>query len=55
MKLAEKEYNKSKVIQDCNFESDFDKEVKKIANKLNRFLFLLILISAGEAYFFFLQ
>lgn len=30
MKLAEKEYSKFRVIQDRNFESDFDKEVKKI-------------------------
>lgn len=29
-KLAEKEYEKYRVIQDRNFESDFDKEVKKI-------------------------
>ncbi|PSJ72690.1 cell filamentation protein Fic [Sphingobacteriales bacterium UPWRP_1] len=29
-KLAEKEYGKYRVIQDKNFESDFDKEVKKI-------------------------
>jgi hypothetical protein len=29
-KLAEKEYEKYRVIQDKNFESDFDKEVKKI-------------------------
>ena len=29
MKLAEKEYSKFRVIQDRNFESDFDKEVKK--------------------------
>ena len=33
MKLAEKEYSKFRVIQDRNFESDFDKEVKKITNK----------------------
>jgi hypothetical protein len=32
MKLAEKEYSKFRVIQDRNFESDFDKEVKKISN-----------------------
>ncbi len=30
MKLAEKEYDKFRVIQDQNFESDFDKEIKKI-------------------------
>jgi len=29
-KLAEKEYEKYRVIQDKNFESDFDKEVKKL-------------------------
>lgn len=29
-KLAEKEYEKYRVIQDKNYESDFDKEVKKI-------------------------
>ena len=28
--LAEKEYEKFRVIQDKNFESDFDKEIKKI-------------------------
>lgn len=33
MKLAEKEYSKFRVIQDRNFESDFDKEVKKITKK----------------------
>lgn len=33
VKLAEKEYNKFRVIQDRNFESDFDKEVKKITSK----------------------
>lgn len=33
MKLAEKEYSKFRVIQDRNFESDFDKEVKRITNK----------------------
>jgi hypothetical protein len=32
MKLAEKEYSKFRIIQDRNFESDFDKEVKKISN-----------------------
>ncbi|MDO3644935.1 virulence RhuM family protein [Mucilaginibacter sp. L3T2-6] len=30
IKLAEKEYDKFRVIQDQNFESDFDKEIKKI-------------------------
>jgi hypothetical protein len=30
VKLAEKEYDKFRVIQDQNFESDFDKEIKKI-------------------------
>ena len=30
MKLAEKEYEKFRVIQDQNFESDFDKEIKKL-------------------------
>lgn len=30
MKLAEKEYDKFRVIQDQNFESDFDKEIKRI-------------------------
>jgi hypothetical protein len=29
-KLAEQEYEKFRVVQDKNFESDFDKEVKKI-------------------------
>jgi hypothetical protein len=33
LKLAEKEYDKFRVIQDRNFESDFDKEVKKITGK----------------------
>lgn len=33
LKLAEKEYDKFRVIQDRNFESDFDKEVKKITDK----------------------
>jgi hypothetical protein len=31
VQLAEKEYDKFRVIQDRNFESDFDKEIKKIA------------------------
>jgi len=30
IKLAEKEYDKFRVVQDQNFESDFDKEIKKI-------------------------
>lgn len=30
IKLAEKEYEKFRVIQDKAFESDFDKEVKKL-------------------------
>ena len=33
IRLAEKEYEKFRVVQDKNFESDFDKEVKKIKNK----------------------
>lgn len=33
VKLAENEYEKFRVIQDQNFESDFDKEVKKLKNK----------------------
>jgi hypothetical protein len=33
MKLAEKEYDKFRITQDKNFESDFDKEVKKLAAK----------------------
>lgn len=33
MKLAEKEYEKFRVIQDINYESDFEKEVKKITDK----------------------
>jgi len=32
-KLAEHEYDKFRVIQDKNFESDFDKEVKKLQGK----------------------
>ena len=31
--LAEKEYNKFRKVQDKNFESDFDKEVKRITNE----------------------
>jgi hypothetical protein len=30
IKLAEKEYDKFRIMQDQNFESDFDKEIKKI-------------------------
>jgi hypothetical protein len=30
IKLAEKEYDKFRVSQDLDFESDFDKEIKKI-------------------------
>ena len=33
VKLAEKEYEKFRVVQDKNFESDFDKEVKKLTDK----------------------
>jgi hypothetical protein len=33
IKLAENEYKKFRVIQDMNFESDFDKEVKKITKQ----------------------
>lgn len=33
LKLAEKEYDKFRIIQDRNFESDFDKEVKKLTGK----------------------
>lgn len=33
LKLAEKECSKFRIIQDCNFESDFDKEVKNITDK----------------------
>jgi hypothetical protein len=32
MKLAEKEYEKFRIVQDKNFESDFEKEIKKISN-----------------------
>lgn len=35
MKLAEKEYEKFRVVQDRNFESDFDREMKKITDKNN--------------------
>jgi hypothetical protein len=30
LKLAENEYDKFRIVQDKNFESDFDKEIKKI-------------------------
>ncbi len=30
IKLAEKEYDKFRVVQDANFESDFEKEVRKL-------------------------
>lgn len=33
IRLAEKEYEKFRVVQDKNFESDFDKEVKRITSK----------------------
>ena len=33
VKLAEKEYEKFRIIQDQNFESDFDREIKKIKPK----------------------
>ncbi|SDI26618.1 virulence RhuM family protein [Mucilaginibacter sp. P25] len=32
IKLAEKEYDKFRIIQDQNFESDFDKEIKRISS-----------------------
>ncbi len=32
-KLAEKEYDKFRIVQDKNFESDFDKGVKTLINK----------------------
>jgi hypothetical protein len=32
MKLVEKEYSKFRIIQDQNFVSDFEQEVKKISN-----------------------
>lgn len=32
-KLAEKEYEKFRIIQDRTFESDFDREVKKVTGK----------------------
>jgi hypothetical protein len=33
VKLAEKEYEKFRLVQDKNFESDFEKEVKKLTDK----------------------
>ena len=33
IKLAGREYEKFRVVQDKNFESDFDKEVKRITKK----------------------
>jgi hypothetical protein len=36
MKLAEKEYEKFRVVQDRNFESDFDREIKKIGKRTNK-------------------
>ncbi len=33
IRLAEKEYEKFRVVQDKNFESDFDKDVKKITSR----------------------
>lgn len=36
MKLAEEQYQKFRVIQDRNFESDFDREVKKIKPQLGK-------------------
>lgn len=33
IKLAEREYEKFRVVQDKNFESDFDKEVKRVTKK----------------------
>ena len=33
LKLAEKEYEKFRVIQDRNFESDFDKKIKELTDK----------------------
>ncbi len=34
--LAEKEFEKFRVVQDKNFESDFDKEVKKLTHKTDK-------------------
>ena len=36
VKLAEKEYEKFRVTQDKHFESDFDKEVKKLTSKKDK-------------------
>jgi hypothetical protein len=36
VKLAEKEYDKFRVIQDKTFESDFDKEVKRLEVRKKR-------------------
>jgi hypothetical protein len=36
LKLAEGEFDKFRVIQDHNYESDFDEEVKKVEKRLNR-------------------
>jgi hypothetical protein len=33
LKLAEGAYAKFRIVQDRNFESDFDKEAKKLASK----------------------
>ncbi|SEW05165.1 Virulence protein RhuM family protein [Chitinophaga sp. YR573] len=33
VKLAENEYEKFRIVQDRNYESDFDKEFKKLINK----------------------
>jgi len=33
--LAKKEFDKFRVIQDKEFESDFDKEVKKLKGEIN--------------------
>lgn len=35
-KLAEQEYSKYRVVQDKEFESDFDKELKRIAKKMKK-------------------
>ena len=34
--LAEKEYGKYHIIQDKNYESDFDKEIKKLQDKSSK-------------------
>jgi hypothetical protein len=36
VKLAENEYEKFRINQDQNFESDFDKEIKRITNKVTK-------------------